>query len=60
MTDKASDPHQEWTRQRQRDALIEQQAIKIKRLKEALRNIIVGNNGECGCAETALDALEDK
>jgi hypothetical protein len=33
---------------------------EIERLKAALRNIIKGNNGECGCAESARAALEGK
>jgi hypothetical protein len=35
-------------------------ADRIKRLETALRNIIAGNGGECGCAETARAALEPK
>lgn len=30
---------------------------EVTRLRAALQNIIAGNGGECGCAETARHAL---
>jgi hypothetical protein len=32
--------------------------VEIERLRAALRNILAGNGGECGCAETARAVLE--
>ena len=33
---------------------------EVERLRAALQNIIVGNGGECGCAETASAALDGR
>ena len=36
---------------------VERLELEIERLRAALHNIIVGNGGECGCAETARECL---
>jgi len=55
-----SDPHPEWTRQRERDPLIEQQRAEIERLEVALQEIWSTAPNIAIAQDIARAALEGK